>query len=121
GTFGGRGEVKVWDTRTGTLLLEITEQKWGVNAVAFSPDGARIVTGGQRDPVAKVWDAKTGKPLLELKQPQPQQMPGVMGLKRGVLSVAFSPDGDRIVTGTYCNSPSRPEQLAIVWDARTGR
>ena len=35
-------------------------------AVAFSPDGQRIVTGSQ-DQTAKVWDAASGKELLTLK------------------------------------------------------
>jgi hypothetical protein len=49
-----------------------------------------------------VWDARTGSPQLELK-----------GHTDGVVSVAFSPDGRRIVTGSC-------DQTAKVWDARTG-
>ena len=37
-----------------------------MRSVAFSPDGTRILTGGE-DGTAKVWDARTGTPLLELK------------------------------------------------------
>ena len=54
------------------------------------------------DQTAKVWDARTGTPLLELK-----------GHTSCVTSVAFSPDGTRIVTGSGDNT-------AKVWDARTG-
>jgi hypothetical protein len=50
-----------------------------------------------------VWDARTGTPLLELK-----------GHTNAVWSVAFSPDGTRIVTGSA-------DQTAKVWDARTGQ
>ena len=50
-----------------------------------------------------MWDARTGTPLLELK-----------GHTSDVMSVAFSPDGTRIVT-------SGRDQTAKVWDARTGR
>jgi hypothetical protein len=49
-----------------------------------------------------VWDARTATPQLELK-----------GHTFGALSVAFSPDGMRIVTGSK-------DQTAKVWDARTG-
>jgi WD40 repeat protein/serine/threonine protein kinase len=73
----------------------------GVQSVAFSPDGTRIVTGSA-DRTAKVWDVRTGTPLLELK-----------GFKVVVLSVAFSPDGARIVTGTV-------NKTVKVWNARTG-
>ncbi len=52
------------------------------------PGRTRIVTGSG-DGTAKVWDARTGTPLLELK-----------GHTDEVTSVAFSPDGTRIVTGS---------------------
>ena len=57
------------------------------DAVAFSPDGKRIVTGSS-DRTARVWDAETGTEKLALK-----------GHTGRVTSVAFSPDGKRIVTG----------------------
>ena len=49
--------------------------------MAFSPDGARILTGST-DTTARLWDAKTGAELFALK--------GHTGF---VTSVAFSPDG----------------------------
>jgi hypothetical protein len=95
------GEVKVWEARTGTPLLELKGHTDVVWSVAFSPDGTSIVTGGLDD-TAKVWDARTGTPLLELK--------GGIG---ALYSVVFSPDSTRIVTGSA-------DQTAKVWDARTG-
>jgi len=50
----------------------------------------------------KVWDAKTGAELLTLK-----------GHTNDVRSVCFSPDGSRIVTGSF-------DKTAKVWDAKTG-
>jgi hypothetical protein len=49
-----------------------------------------------------VWDARTGENLLECK-----------GHTDFVKSVAFSPDGLRLATGSQ-------DQTARVWDARTG-
>jgi hypothetical protein len=74
---------------------------YSVSSAAFSPDGARIVTGSF-DRTARVWDARTGSPRLELK-----------GHTWEVYIAAFSPDGARIVTGGY-------NQTARVWDARAG-
>ncbi len=91
----------MWDARTGTPLLELKGHTDAVFSVAFSPDGARIVTGSG-DGTARVWDARPGTPLLELK--------GHTGV---VTSVAFSPDGSRIVTGSW-------DRTAKVWDARIG-
>jgi WD40 repeat protein len=63
--------AKVWDARTGRLLLEFKGHSAPVTSAAFSPDGSRIVTGSgiasgsPNDPGdgdAKVWDARTGRP-----------------------------------------------------------
>ena len=60
-TGSGDKTAKVWDARTGTLLLELKGHTGEVWSVRFSPDGTRIVTGSA-DRTAKVWDARTGTP-----------------------------------------------------------
>jgi WD40 repeat protein len=54
------------------------------------------------DRTARVWDARTGASLVQLS-----------GHLDGVDSAAFSPDGNRIVTGSH-------DATARIWDARTG-
>ena len=81
----------------GKELLTLKGHSSAVYSVAFSPHGARIVTG-RDDDTAKVWDAQSGKELLTLK-----------GHSSSVNSVAFSPDGKRIVTGSY-------DGTVKVWD-----
>ena len=71
-----------------------------VTAVAWSPDGSRIVTSSTFDD-ARVWDAATGENLLSLKH------------DHRVKSVAWSPDGKRIATGS-------DDGDVWVWDAVTG-
>jgi hypothetical protein len=95
-------DVKVWDARTGSPLLELKGFKRRVTCLSFSADGTRIATGETSDPsVVKVWDATTGTELAELKT----------GF---VKSVAFGIDGTRIVTGGHDNTTK-------VWDAKTGQ
>ena len=59
-----------------------------VESVAFSPDGSRIVSGGD-DETLRLWNADTGQPIGE----------PLTGHTAAVLSVAFSPDGKRIASG----------------------
>jgi WD40 repeat protein len=78
---------------------------WGhpgpVQAVAVTPDGRRIVTGGA-DGTVRVWDRETGVEQAVLT--------GHTGL---VLAVAVTPDGRQIVTGGG-------DGTVRVWDRDTG-
>ncbi|TAG98107.1 MULTISPECIES: WD40 repeat domain-containing protein [unclassified Microcoleus] len=58
-------DIKIWDRKTGQLLKTLKGHTAPVRAVAFSPNGSRIVSGGQ-DKVIKVWDANTGKLLQNI-------------------------------------------------------
>jgi WD40 repeat protein len=77
----------------------------GLTAAAFSPDGARLATGGV-DGMAKIWDVRTGQELLSV-QVHPDH--------HGVTSLAFSPDGRLLAT-----TSDGPEPLAKIWDATNG-
>jgi WD40 repeat protein len=95
----GRGpgtppDVKVWDAQTGQELLSL---KGTGGSVAFSPDGKRLATRGEK--TVKIWDAQSGRELLSLQG--------------GGDSVAFSPDGKRLA--------SAAGQQVKVWDAQTGQ
>jgi WD40 repeat protein len=79
--------VRVWDAASGKELLVLRGHEGSVTAAAFSPDGARIVSGG--DPTVRVWDAASGEELLVLR-----------GHERDAWPAAFSPDGTRIVSGS---------------------
>ena len=73
-----------------------------VSAVAYSPDGKRVLTGSL-DKMARQWDAQTGQPMGE-------------ALRHGaeVHAVAYSPDGKRVLTGSR-------DGTARQWDAQTGQ
>ncbi|CAG7849907.1 SubName: Full=Uncharacterized protein {ECO:0000313/EMBL:CCA70337.1} [Serendipita indica DSM 11827] len=73
-----------------------------VNAVAFSPDGSRIVSGSD-DNTIRVWDTDTGQSLGEPLQ----------GHEDSVVAVAFSPDGSQIVSGSL-------DKTLRLWDVATG-
>ena len=102
----------VWDAVTGENVLSLEHGHW-VESVAWSPDGSRIVTGSY-DGDVWVWDAVTGKRLLSLKCGLGLER--ALGLEGGhwVESVAWSPDGSRIATGSTGDG-------VRVWDAVTGK
>ena len=74
----------------------------------FSPDSRRVVTASW-DGLAQVWDADTGVPLT----PPMKQGGHFIGLE-AIESMAFSPDGHRLVI------VDSPDLTARVWDADTG-
>jgi WD40 repeat protein/transcriptional regulator with XRE-family HTH domain len=79
---------KLWDFQTGQLLRTFTGNTGQVPAVAFSPDGRYILSGGY-DNTARMWDAQTGQ--------EERRFSGHSGV---VNSVKFSPDGKYVLTGS---------------------
>ena len=98
--------------------LVLTIRTPATAAIAVSPDGSRFAaagstsssqvsdaqTGSPRGATkASVWDLKSGRRLLSLK-----------GVTSPIDDIAYSPDGDQLVTGST-------DGTAIVWNATTGK
>jgi len=133
--------ARVWDTATGEELpfsplkehiqSEFTHDQ-AVLCAAYSRDGQWIVTGSE-DNTARLWHAATGKPAMagdltteeadESAEPatdetdEPalvEKAPLILeGHSAGVTSVAFSPDGERVITGSR-------DRMAKLWELRGG-
>jgi WD40 repeat protein len=87
------------------LKIEVVPQiphSHDVMSVAFSPDGARVLSGS-KDGRMKLWHATTGALMRTFE-----------GHSDIVYSVAFSPDGTRVVSGS-------DDETMKLWDAATGR
>ncbi|KAB5588007.1 Vegetative incompatibility protein HET-E-1 [Ceratobasidium theobromae] len=100
-----RGLMKVRGTAIeGMALAPLAtwSMQSGVNSAAFSPDGARIVSGSW-DGTIRVWNAHDGTLVAG----------PFHGHTHSVTSVAFSPDGARIVSGS-------DDQTIRVWSAHDG-
>ncbi|KAH8803728.1 putative WD-repeat protein [Hyaloscypha sp. PMI_1271] len=121
--------VRLWDAATGAALQTLEGHTGSVSSVAFSPDGKQIVSGsydltfqqavgsdgkmfkhivsGPYDRIVRLWDITTGATLQTLE-----------GHTGSVSSVAFSPDGKQIVSGSsdlWFN-----DRTIRLWDAATG-
>ena len=93
------GEVIVWDAETYELVWEHGKDYWIIEAIDFSPDSTKLVSGSSNY-IATIWDVASGKKIRTLQHEQ------------SVFAAKFSSDGDRIVTGT--------SQSVQVWDSKDG-
>ncbi|MBI4662209.1 MAG: hypothetical protein HY735_25605, partial [Verrucomicrobia bacterium] len=91
-----------WRRQTQSAFPALRGHSGRLNAVAYSPDGLRIVTGSA-DHKAMVWEAATRRELVMLE-----------GHRAPVSSVAWLPDSQRVVTGGH-------DHTIKVWDAANGR
>ena len=67
----------------------------GIWALALSPDGTKLASGGY-DGTIKIWSTADGKALKTIKAHLHPSIPTEGGT---VIALAFSPDGQRIASG----------------------
>ena len=104
GTYDGK--VVVWDAETGALRASESERYIGpISAVALSPDGAVLAVA------CGTWQQVT--PVMLHEFPSMKLVRSLRGHRAGVSSLAFLPDGRRLVSGSY-------DRTAIVWDTPSG-
>jgi eukaryotic-like serine/threonine-protein kinase len=107
------GKVRLWETVSGRLRGEPISHPEPVQALAFHPGGELLLTGCE-DGMARLWKtssgALVGNPLVHYRPADPAT---VWPWKRGVMSVAFSPDGRTLMTGGGNGN-------AQVWETATG-
>ena len=98
--------IRKWDISTGECKLTIKTPNC-IYAVAISPDNRHVVSGHvgckKEDRSIYVWDVSTGGRILG----------PLIGHTNSVVTVVYSPDGRRILSGSTDGS-------VIVWDSTTG-
>ena len=83
----GNPGIYVWNVNQRAILRHLEGHQNWVVALAFSPDGKRLVSGSG-DSTARVWDVKNGTEVGRLRFP---------GSSTYVHSVGFSCDGKRVL------------------------
>ncbi len=73
----------------------------GIWAVAFSPDGQMLASGGV-DRHVRIWDIETGRLLRSLR-----------GHTNDIRAALFSPDGQNLITGS-------DDRTIRIWNPKTG-
>jgi dipeptidyl aminopeptidase/acylaminoacyl peptidase len=86
-TAGADRVIRVFETESGKLLLQIEDHADWIFDIAFSPDGKRLATAS-RDKTSKVFDAEKKESLATFT-----------GHAQPVYTVAFTPDSKAVTTG----------------------
>jgi RNA polymerase sigma factor (sigma-70 family) len=104
--------ITLWDVAVAKERATLTGHTDGISAVAFSSDGATIVTGSY-DQAVKLWDARSGRELATLRAPRPLH------------GIAISRD-QRIIAGAtgnrFAGDDGRQPAITgevVLWDVTT--
>ena len=111
-TAGERGDVRVWDPRTGMTLAVLTGGRGPVRGLAFSPDGGALAAAGA-DGSVRVWEfpaavldtarrTMTAVPFFQSVMPTANLPVNLLLRGRRAVAahcVAFSPDGRALAAG----------------------
>jgi WD40 repeat protein len=113
--------VLVWDLSRKTIIHTLTGHKNHIYSVSFSPDGKHAISAG-KDETIKIWDVESGENEDTLDASRLSEQIRIKfgdcisvldSVDAGVLSVKYSPDGTKIISGGE-------DKMVKIWDVKTG-
>ena len=87
--------VRVWDSKSGELILSLGGHKKGVRSAAFSPCEGQYIVTVDAESTIRIWEFASGDNVYETSESP-----------RHIFSLAFSPDGKRLALGGILYSSS---------------
>lgn len=97
------GSIVLWDTFSGKIIGHPLEPHQGaIYAVAFSPDGTRLISGGQSCAII-MWDVQSGTIIRDSPAAH----------RKTLMCLVFSPNGS-------CYASGSRDGTICIWDAGSG-
>lgn len=109
------GDIRIYDTETAQLLLDLETRGLPLDVAAFSHDGSKVAMGD----CAEIEENEAGNEVciegdvVLYDVESGEILNAFIGHTNDVVSVAFSPDDSQILSGSDDNT-------AIVWDVESG-
>ena len=101
--------VSIWDAVTGKRIMTLRGSLPAVSALALSPDGQLLATGGD---YTQLWDARTGQERLTLRGHENVNL--AEAFRGRVWALSFDRDSRHLAT-------ANPDRTATIWETSTGR
>lgn len=103
--------VRLWDSATGKVHLDLDGPEEPLALVAFSPDGTTLAASGYVGTSVWLWSTTSGEPLLVIPDP-------LAGY--GLQAIAFHPQGRLLaVAGIDWLATSGSTGAISIWDLKT--
>jgi len=102
----GKGQIRIWEVASGRAIQSLPAHEHFTLALAFSPEGEILASGGDRGRVL-LREVASGQTRQQIEHPE-----------KSLRQIAFSPDGQMLATIGYGRGTDASLRL---WSTQTGK